>query len=172
MNNPSNFVQGLKSFDKDNIKDGTLKKLKKFVNDERFTPENIARFSIAAKSVCMWVKAMDVYAEVLKVVTPLRSKLKEAEGKRSDADKQLTVKQAELQKVRDKIAQYERAFRENQLILESLVKQKEMIEIKLIRADKLTSGLASESERWREAVAKLEGDMINLMGNMILAAGY
>jgi len=66
-------VQGLKSFDKDNIKDGTLKKLKKFVNDERFTPENIARFSIAAKSVCMWVKAMDSYAEVLKIVTPLRA---------------------------------------------------------------------------------------------------
>ena len=172
MNNPSNFVQGLKQFDKDNIKEGTLKKLKKFINDERFTPDNIARFSIAAKSVCMWVSAMNTYAEVLKVVTPLRAKLKEAEGRRADADKQLSTKQAELQVVRDKIAQYERAFRENQLILESLVKQKEMIEIKLIRADKLTSGLASESERWKDAVAKLEADMVNLMGNMMLAAGY
>jgi dynein heavy chain len=122
MNNPSNFVQGLKQFDKDNIKEGTLKKIKKFINDERFTPDNIARFSIAAKSVCMWVCAMNTYAEVLKVVTPLRAKLKEAEGRRADADKTLSIKQAELQVVRDKIAQYERAFRENQLILESLVK--------------------------------------------------
>jgi len=38
------------------------------------------------------------------------------------------------------------------MILEGLVKQKEMIEIKLVRADKLTGGLAGESVRWKESV--------------------
>lgn len=33
-------------------------------------------------------------------------------------------------------------------------------------------GLASESERWKVKVKDLEGDLVNLVGNVILAAGY
>jgi hypothetical protein len=58
------------------------------------------------------------------------------------------------------------------MILEGLVKKKELVEVKLVRADKLTSGLASESIRWEEAVRRLEDSLIYLMGNMMLAAGY
>ena len=83
MNNPAQFVAGLKAFNKDNIKEGTLKKLKKFVNDERFTPEHIKRFSVAAMSVCMWVCAMNTYAEVLKVVNPLKVNLAKAEAEKA-----------------------------------------------------------------------------------------
>jgi dynein heavy chain len=72
MKNPTNFVASLKNYKKDDMKEATLKKLKKFVDDERFQPDNIARFSAAAKSVCMWVRAMDTYSKVLKIVTPLR----------------------------------------------------------------------------------------------------
>lgn len=56
--------------------------------------------------------------------------------------------------------------------MEGLVKKKELVEIKLVRADKLTSGLASESIRWQSAVKTLEDSLIYLMGNMMLAAGY
>jgi dynein heavy chain len=56
--------------------------------------------------------------------------------------------------------------------LEALIRQKEDIEIKLVRADKLTGGLVNESKRWKESVETLKDDMVNLMGNMIIAAGY
>ena len=172
MNNPANFVASLKNYKKDDIKEATLKKLKKFVNDDRFQPDNIARFSGAAKSVCMWVRAMDTYSEVLKIITPMREKLAIAEKEAAAADAQLKLKMDELNKVRAKIASLNASFRENQMILEELTKKKEMIEIKLIRADKLTGGLASESTRWVQAVKNLESDEVNLVGNMMLAAGY
>jgi len=35
------------------------------------------------------------------------------------------------------------------MLLEGLVKKKELVEVKLVRADKLTSGLAGESIRWQ-----------------------
>jgi dynein heavy chain len=57
-------------------------------------------------------------------------------------------------------------------LLEELTKKKELIEVKLVRADKLTGGLASESLRWVAAVKKLEADEVNLIGNMMLASGY
>jgi dynein heavy chain len=33
-------------------------------------------------------------------------------------------------------------------------------------------GLADEGTRWRETVAVLEVDLVNLVGNILLAAGY
>ena len=47
-------------------------------------------------SVSMWVKAMDVYSEVLKIVTPLRLKLADAEKQAAVATAALNKKRAEL----------------------------------------------------------------------------
>jgi hypothetical protein len=43
MNNPNEFINELKSFDKDNVKEGMLKKLKKYTQDKRFDPVSIAK---------------------------------------------------------------------------------------------------------------------------------
>ena len=63
-------------------------------------------------------------------------------------------------------------YQANQRKLEELQKDKERIEIHLGRAEKLVVGLADESVRWTETVKVLEIDLINLIGNIILAAGY
>ena len=55
------------------------------MNNERFDPESIKGKSIAAMSVAMWVKAMDVYSDVLKIVTPLRAELAKAEAEKAEA---------------------------------------------------------------------------------------
>lgn len=46
---------------------------------EQFTPAVVEKVSKAAKSLCMWVRAMDVYSEVYKQVAPKKQKLQEAE---------------------------------------------------------------------------------------------
>lgn len=51
-------------------------------------------------------------------------------------------------------------------------KQKEDIEIQLTNAGKLVGGLADEALRWKETVAVLEVDLVNLVGNILLGAGY
>jgi len=47
-----------------------------------------------------------------------------------------------------------------------------LTEARLIRAEKLVSGLSSESERWNVRAEELEGDLKNLIGNIIISAGY
>ena len=64
----------------------------KFVNDPKFTPENIGKKSVAGKSICMWVKAMDKYSEVRKIVLPKQAALKVAEGQLAEATKSLQIK--------------------------------------------------------------------------------
>jgi len=53
-----------------------------------------------------------------------------------------------------------------------LNRQKETTEIQLQRAEKLVNGLADEAIRWGQAIVILEKELVNLMGNMVLAAGY
>jgi dynein heavy chain len=75
MNNPNEFIENLKNYNKDNIKEGLLKKLKKYTNDPKFTAANIAKKSGAAKSICMWAIAIDNYSAVMKVIKPKQAAL-------------------------------------------------------------------------------------------------
>lgn len=47
--------------------DSVAKKLRKYVEDPQYNPENVAKQSRAAMSLCMWTHAMDVYNRVAKV---------------------------------------------------------------------------------------------------------
>jgi dynein heavy chain len=172
MGNPKQFLTSLQDFDKDNIAEGQLKKLKKFVNDPRFTPENIGKKSKAGQSICMWVRAMDKYSEVKRVVEPKKAALAVAEGQLGEATRSLQVKQAELQKVRNKIAGLEAEYNASQQELDRLTRQKQTIEIQLQRAEKLVVGLADESKRWAESIEELRADEINMLGNTVLASGF
>ena len=62
--NDSKFLESLASYDKDNIPPVRLKKLGKYIKNEDFVPDKVEKVSKAAKSLCMWVKAIDVYAKV------------------------------------------------------------------------------------------------------------
>lgn len=55
-----NFIKSLINFDKDNISDKVLKKIGAYCAQPDFQPDIIGRVSLAAKSLCMWVRAMEV----------------------------------------------------------------------------------------------------------------
>lgn len=57
-------------------------------------------------------------------------------------------------------------------MLEDLNTQKETTELQLGRAEKLVNGLHEESIRWGIAIQDLEKQLLNLTGNVLLAAGY
>lgn len=56
----SNFIKTLVNFDKDNISDSVLKKVGQYCRQADFQPNIIGKVSLAAKSLCMWVRAMEV----------------------------------------------------------------------------------------------------------------
>lgn len=172
MNNPTDFINRLKTYDKDHMKEALLRKLKKYTEDPRFEPAAIARKSVAAKSICMWACALDNYSAVMKIIKPKQAALAQAEGELKVAQDELRTKQQALQKVRDQIHQLQSNYQASQRKLEDLTKQKETIEVQLDRAGKLVVGLADEAKRWSQHVKVLEVDLVNLVGNIILAAGY
>jgi dynein heavy chain len=56
-----------------------LASLKKYIQMEKFKPAIVEQVSRAAKSLCEWVIAIDIYAQVYKTIEPKRMKLTEAE---------------------------------------------------------------------------------------------
>ena len=69
-----NFLKRLMDYDKDNIDNAILRKLKKYIENPKFVPEIVEKTSKACKSLCMWVRAMDLYSKVFRTVEPKKKK--------------------------------------------------------------------------------------------------
>ncbi|XP_045920170.1 dynein axonemal heavy chain 2 isoform X2 [Micropterus dolomieu] len=168
----SNFIKTLVNFDKDNISDRVLKKIGQYCRQVDFQPEIIGKVSLAAKSLCMWVRAMEVYGRIYRVVEPKRAQLNTATAQLAEKQAALAEAQNKLQEVGEKLEQLKKQHGEKLATKESLRKKSEEMEVKLDRADKLVTGLAGERVRWEERVAGLEENMGYLVGDCLLAASF
>jgi dynein heavy chain len=63
-------------------------------------PDKIRSVSTAAYGLCCWIRAMEAYDRVAKVVAPKKAALALAEAEYEDVMGKLRVKQAELKIVR------------------------------------------------------------------------
>ncbi|XP_043933259.1 dynein axonemal heavy chain 2 [Protopterus annectens] len=167
-----NFIKQLVNFDKDNISDKVLKKIGQYCAQPDFQPEIIGRVSLAAKSLCMWVRAMEVYGRIFRVVEPKRARLNAAMAQLTEKQTALAEAQAKLREVGEKLEMLKKNYDEKLAQKEELRKRAEEMEVKLDRAAKLVSGLAGERIRWEETVKGLEEDMEYLVGDCLLAAAF
>ena len=97
------FMNRLLNNDKDNIPPKVIKHVKTYYDDEEITPTVVERVSVAAKSLCMWCRAMKVYDEVAKVVEPKKLVLAESTAKLEMEQKKLKSVQEELAAVIAKV---------------------------------------------------------------------
>lgn len=70
------------------------------MNDRDFTPSVVKNSSNACEGLCKWVRAMEVYDRVIKIVGPKKEKLAEAEGELGLQMDKLNEKRAQLQEVK------------------------------------------------------------------------
>ena len=75
------FFENLQFFDKERMPGRTLARLGAYTSSRSFADERIGSVSRAAASLAMWVKAVETFASVHKVVEPKRKKLAKAEGR-------------------------------------------------------------------------------------------
>lgn len=99
LSGEQNFIKQLINFDKDNMSDRVLKKIGTYCSQADFQPEIIGRVSLAAKSLCMWVRAMEVYGRIYRVVEPKRQRLNQATSQLKEKQAILTEAKAKLKEV-------------------------------------------------------------------------
>eukprot|EP00928_Gymnodinium_smaydae_P068043 TRINITY_DN5109_c0_g2_i1.p1 TRINITY_DN5109_c0_g2~~TRINITY_DN5109_c0_g2_i1.p1 ORF type:complete len:2204 (+),score=637.65 TRINITY_DN5109_c0_g2_i1:114-6725(+) len=172
--NDSGFLQTLRDYDKDALASNMklTGKLQRYVKRDDFQPEAVKKVSAAAMSLCMWVRAMDVYARVARSIEPKKAKLAGAEESLAEAEGKLKVKKAELKKVQDKVAGLQLQLARAKSKAEKLENDAETCKVKLGRAEKLLAGLGNEAVRWEAASKVLDKNLHYVVGNIILAAGF
>ena len=166
----SAFMDKLLNYDKDHISPHAIELIRKITVLPEFQPEAVAKQSKAATGICKWVRAMEVYDRVAKVVEPKRIALKQAEEDLSVMMAELKEKQDALNKVLEKIAKLEADFKAANDEKVSLANQVDMCEKKLVRAGKLISGLGGERARWTENVKTLGEELDNTLGDVLVSS--
>jgi len=166
------FLDSLKNYDKDNIDAKIIKVIReKYSCNPDFDPEKIKSVSTACYGLCSWVRAMDTYDNVVKVVKPKQAKLEEAMAELAIQTEKLSVKQAELKEVMDKLQLLQDNFEKADNEKSSLEANITLCAQKLERAEKLIGGLGGEKTRWTQMAADLEYQYNNLTGDVLLASG-
>ncbi|KAF6266164.1 dynein heavy chain 9 [Scenedesmus sp. NREL 46B-D3] len=164
------FLLSLRQFDKDHIDAAIMKKIQGYTVLPEFQPDKIEKVSKAAYGLCCWVRAMEMYDRVAKVVGPKKEALKQAEGELEVVITALRAKQAELKAVLDKLAALDADLAEKTARKESLEAEVALCKVKLDRAQKLIAGLGGEKSRWTAAAARLGKEFQQLTGDVLLAA--
>ncbi|KAJ3276290.1 Dynein heavy chain 3, axonemal [Terramyces sp. JEL0728] len=171
MLSDSHFLQSLKSYDKDNIDPTVIAKIRKtYIPHPDFVPDVVKNSSSAAEGLCKWVRALDKYEVVAKVVGPKKESLAKAEGELAVEMAKLDAKRAELKEVEDKMAKLEAGFKEMTAKKEDLERQVDLCGKKLVRAEQLIGGLGGEKDRWSEAAKTLTVTLTNLTGDVLLSS--
>ncbi|NXH21208.1 DYH3 protein, partial [Bucco capensis] len=166
------FLESLKTYDKDNIPPAIMKRIReRFIDHPDFQPAVIKNVSSACEGLCKWVRAMEVYDRVAKVVAPKRERLKDAEGILEVQMQKLRTKQAELKEVVDRLQALNDEFDSMNDRKKELENNIELCSQKLVRAEQLISGLGGEKDRWTEAARLLGIRYIDLIGDVLLSSG-
>jgi len=166
------FINQLKTFDKDNIPPEIMRKLRdEYLTDPDLEPKRVMQASVAAHGLILFVRAMDVYDRIAKVVAPKKAKLVEVDQEVKELEATLAAKRAQL-------AQVENRLKKLQEDLDAAQKRKAQLEFevdlcakKLVRAEKLIGGLGGEKTRWTLAAENLQKIYDNLLGDVLVSSG-
>ncbi|XP_043967273.1 dynein axonemal heavy chain 10 [Gambusia affinis] len=172
MMSEANFLRSLMEMDCDAITNPQVRTVKGFLKNLQTSLEEMQAISKAGSGMLKFVEAIMGYCDVAKEIKPKRDKVARLEKdffqskkELERIQKELTDIQTELQGLKEK---YEAAILEKQKLQE----EAEIMERRLIAADKLISGLSSENERWNRDLDELRERRVRLLGDCLVCAAF
>uniref|UniRef100_A0A1A9V6M7 AAA+ ATPase domain-containing protein n=1 Tax=Glossina austeni TaxID=7395 RepID=A0A1A9V6M7_GLOAU len=165
-----NFIKRLFEYDKEHIPETILQKVKKYIDHKDFVPAKFEKVSKVAKSVSLWVIAMEKFAKVYKVVEPkirrkeiAESELKEVMTILKAKQKELAAVEAKIQGLKDNLDMKRREFK-------AVQDNVDLTYGRINRAGRLTSALSDEEVRWKETVKILTNELACVPGDVLVSA--
>lgn len=130
----------------------------------------VERHSKTAKSICVWVKAIDRFAAVYKDVEPKIRKRQQAESDLKQVMKILKQKQSELAEVESKIEELKGTLEEKRKEMQILQDNNDLTAARLNRAARLTSALSDEEVRWKDSIKDLSDELWAVPGDVLVSS--
>jgi dynein heavy chain len=128
------FLDRLRSFDRDNIPEKVLEKVRALTRSADFAPERMLRASKAAAGLAKWCKAIREYGEAILIVRPLQEKQAQMRAELQDAQEAVAVKQAAVAAITARLAQLEDDYRSTLGYIQALQDDKAKCEKRLSNA--------------------------------------
>ncbi|KAL0267127.1 UNVERIFIED_CONTAM: hypothetical protein PYX00_009482 [Menopon gallinae] len=166
------FLRSLRDYDKDHIPEKTMKKIAMFTEDEEFEPEKVGAVSLAAKSLCMWVIAIEKYGKVWRVVGPKKARLEETLESLRKKQAELADLQGKLKELVDFVNKLKKEYDIKTKEMDDLQAKAQFLQIKLQRAAMLVDGLAGEKLRWEQILEYSDVHYTMLPGDCLLATAF
>ena len=166
------FVEMIMGFDKENISAKTMKAIEKYTKQENFNPTYVKEKSIAAGSLCLWVRSVEDYSKALKVVGPKREKKAYAEEQLKKKIEYLNKLEADFKELTDKLAELDATFQKTDGEMAAYKRELDDLQTKIDRGEQLVTGLAGEKTRWEASLIELDDQYDKLVGDCILAAAF
>ncbi|XP_067084612.1 dynein axonemal heavy chain 10 [Osmerus mordax] len=172
MMSEANFLRSLMEMDCDAINPGQTKTVRGFLRSLNTSFEEMQAISKAGSGMLKFVEAVMGYCDVAKEIKPKREKVARLEKNFFQSKRELERIQTELATIQKELAalsdKYSDAMSEKQLLQE----EAELMERRLIAADKLISGLGSENKRWTEDLVELKERRVRLLGDCLISAAF
>jgi dynein heavy chain len=165
------FIQRLKDFDKDNIPPNVVTKMQKYIQDPEFTPDKVqSGGSAACKSLCMWVRAIDLYSRVSKTVAPKKAALADAQAKLDAMNKTLKDANSKLSAIENELASLQATFDKSLKEKDDLEYNIDLSSKRLTAASALTGSLADKVVQWDILVKEMEETNKTLAGDVFVSS--
>uniref|UniRef100_A0A8B9JE38 Dynein axonemal heavy chain 10 n=1 Tax=Astyanax mexicanus TaxID=7994 RepID=A0A8B9JE38_ASTMX len=172
MMSEANFLRSLMEMDCDSISGGQVKTVRGFLKNLNTSSEEMQAISKAGSGMLKFVEAVMGYCDVAREIKPKREKVARLEKNFFQSKRELEKIQSELEAIQKELGalgeKYSAAMGEKQLLQE----EAQLMERRLIAADKLISGLGSENQRWTEDLEELKKKRVRLLGDCLISAAF
>jgi dynein heavy chain len=172
MANVSSFMASLQNFDAENISDALIAKLQPIVENPVMDYDNMMKKSQAAANLASWVVNIFKYNRIYVKVKPLMDALKGAQIAKAEAEASLAEAQMSVATAQGALAELRASLLEATEEKRRVEKQAEDCQKRLDLAERLTSGLSSEGERWESLTEKLEDSKLTIVGDTLLSSAF
>ncbi|KAM9858629.1 dynein axonemal heavy chain 10 [Aulostomus maculatus] len=172
MMSEANFLRSLMEMDCDSMNNNQIKTVKGFLKNLQTSFEEMQGISKAGSGMLKFVEAIVGYCDVAKEIKPKREKVARLERNFFQSKRELERIQSELNDLQKELQalgqKYQAAIEEKQQLQE----EAELMERRLVAADKLISGLSSENERWTQDLEELKQRRVRLLGDCLISAAF
>ncbi|XP_035496799.2 dynein axonemal heavy chain 10-like [Scophthalmus maximus] len=172
MMSEANFLRSLMEMDCDSISNNQVRTVKGFLKNLRTSLEEMQAISKAGSGMFKFVEAIIGYCEVAREIKPKREKVGLLEKNFFQSKQELEHIQGELGNIQGELQALGEKYQAATVETLYLQKEAELMERRLIAADKLISGLSSENERWTQDLEELKQRRVRLLGDCLISAAF
>ncbi|KAJ2996626.1 Dynein heavy chain 10, axonemal [Globomyces sp. JEL0801] len=172
MMSQSDFKTSLQSLDVDSISSNQIKLVKNILREMDVSTSRMQEISSAGFGLLTFVLAIVGYCNVAKQIAPKRAAVATLEKSLALSKNEFAKLTKELKNLGEELISLQQNFHIAKAEQLELKQMAEVMERRLIAADKLVSGLGSERIRWAKDLVLLKEQRIQLLGDCLLVSGF